>query len=234
MKQWRWGVAIAAAALVVVSLLARARRRPHAVEPETPAIAVAAPPAASEPPGRTRRLVEENFALRREAELLRRALDGASTPQVHGLPAPPAPVGSADENRIMDDIGKRVTDELRPRMGQLYHELTGAAPAPDASFEALLSALLEAAGVKDYQALFAEITALKSVYRRHGAPPPSATAPQRILWLLQDADEAMEAELREALPPDRVQELQKRQSGFGFSISRRNGRWEVTQSRPHA
>jgi hypothetical protein len=232
MSRWGWGVTIAAAVLVVgVSLLARRRPVPAAAEP--PSLTAGAP-SADEPPGRTRRLVDENFALRREAEALRRALDGAALSPIHGLPAAPASVSSADEDRIMDEIGKRVTDDLRPRMGQLYHELTGATPAPDTSFEALLGALLEAAGIKDYQALFAEISALKPIYRRHGAPPASATAAQRILWLLQDADEAMEAELKEALPADRVQELQKQQSGFGFSISRQNGRWEVTQSRPHA
>jgi hypothetical protein len=231
MSRRGWWVVIAGAAVALGgTVLARGRVRPVAPPPP---LAPVPPPPGDRAATRTRQLVAENLDLRRQAEVLRHVLADTSSPVVRGLPVPPGDL-SAEETRTMDEIGKRVTDDLRPRLAELHRELTSVEPASDVSFEAMLAGLLERAGIKDYQTFFDELSALKTIYRRNASPPVTASAALRILWLLQDADEIMEGELKEALPPDRFEQLQQQQSGFGFSITRRQGRWIVTQARPHA
>jgi hypothetical protein len=198
-------------------------RRRAAREPDP----APSPPAAADEVRSVRRLLAENIALRREAAELGRAL--AAAPRIPGLP--PLEAASADEKRMMGEIGKRIFDDLRPRAEQLYRQLAGRPPPPDMPMERLLAALLDAAPVQDPQALLDEMNAHKRIYRPGSLPPPEASRAQQVLWLLDDADDALVRELADALPPERFRELQSSPlSEVGFTIQQRNGHWVVKQS----
>jgi hypothetical protein len=220
-RAW-WVASVVAVVVTSVVLIRRAPRRPVDAVPPVGA-------RATDAARRTRQLLAENLALRREAAVLRSVL--AAVPVVRGLPAPSLQLTSADEKRMLDEIGQRVGDGVRPRAEQLYRELQGTKPPPGMRFETLMAALLDAAGIKDHQGLFAELAAHRKIYQPNGSPPPDASTAQRVLWLLDDADGTLERELAEALPPDRFEQLQRSPlSGVGFVVQQRKGHWVVKQS----
>jgi hypothetical protein len=54
-----------------------------------------------------------------------------------------------------------------------------------------------------------------------------------VLWLLAEAGDTVEREVKEALPPARWDELSQLPfSGFGYSVSQKDGHWVVEPARP--
>jgi hypothetical protein len=194
------------------------------------ALSVTRQPAAAE---EVRRLAAENLALWQERAALKKALLTETAPVVPGLPTAPPSLYSPEESRIIDEIANRVFAEAREKIEPLYRQVKGEPPA-GATPEMLFGTLLDSSGVTDVKDLVAHISAIEKLKERNAPPGPDAPLAQRVLWFLTEAGDAVEREVREALPPARHEELRKLpKSGFGYSISQTNGHWVVAPSRPH-
>jgi hypothetical protein len=244
MKTTRWVLvaAIIGAALVALFVY-RARATPRlslsaerAAEGETNE---APSPAGAPAAGASRalqRLAAENFALLQERAALRKALAAAEAPPVvPGLPTAPPAIYTPEESRLLDDIFQRAVAGIAPRVDALYREVMKAPPPPGSSTTALCAALLDSTGITEGRPLADAITAMEKIKAQNGSLAADASLIERVIWLLSEAGDVVEREVKDALPPARYEELRSLpKSGFGYSVSLTNGRWVVDQARPHS
>jgi hypothetical protein len=231
--------ALALAAAVVVAALALLwqRRAPRAPAEEasegSPALAAAEDTAdTTDTRQRTRQLAQENLALLRERAALKSALHATTAAPIPGLPPPPSALYSADEKRLFDEIHQRVFSEAVPKLVEMHRAAKGP-PPPGTTPEALFGAVLDAAEIPDVKALLAHIEAVKKLKEQNAAPAADAPLAERVLWLLAEAGDSVEREVKDALPPARWDELSQLPfSGFGYSVSQNDGHWVVEPARP--
>jgi hypothetical protein len=240
MKMRRWVLVAVVAGAAVVMFVYQARETPRlslsaesAPQVETKEAPVRAPVAVA---SRTlQRLAAENFALLQERAALRKALAAEAPLVVPGLPTAPPSLYTPEESHLLDDIFQRAIAGIAPRVEALYREVMKAPPPPGSSTTALCGALLDSTGITTADPLTQAITAMEKLKAQNGSPAPDASLLERVLWLLSEAGDVVERDVKDALPPARYEELRSLpKSGFGYSVSLTNGRWIVDQARPHS